>query len=400
MINYFLVYDASNSTPLEGAFMLRKLLADKELQKELKLENCEDELLAVYYTIPRRGFRSRTKLGVTKLFKDFNVATGSGAHLNFVTKDIIVSDIPYLENCDEIIKFTENKLGLIASPVDYFEIAGNLMLRRIATPFDWKERNIPQFCSPTKDFGAKVPIIAIIYLLDKMRECVLRGKIVLVHCKAGHGRSAMHAECYIAVYEPDCRPAEFNLETLDQDARKALQKADIKAKEGREEIGLDAEQTQKALDTIKICYRIQAAMAAPAAKKTKEHKDEAKSEDENMTLDKFLASTEAKLEIAQLTYFKELAIYAASLLGSAKRTATVQAFFTRIREAKDAGWYHDYHRILQPLLDAAPSFGTEDDKKRRETLVAGLFNELTEYLISKKLKMNIREETSSLKISA
>ncbi|MHB1949005.1 MAG: protein-tyrosine phosphatase family protein [Gammaproteobacteria bacterium] len=378
--------------------MLRRLLTDKALQRELKLENIDDELLSPFYTIPNRGFKSRAKLGVTKLFTDANVAAGFWDDFNFVSEQLIVSNIPYRKNCDEIIRRLKRKL-FIVSVVDYFELGGNIMLPEIATPLDWQERGVPQFSFPIQDFGAKIPKIVLLYTLIKIREAVLRGEIVITHCKAGHGRSAMVDETYLAIYEPDCRPASINLDTLHEDAKIALDKADHKSKKGRYHIGLDAEQTQVALDSIELWFRIEAAMASPSAAGAKDHQGESKSEDENMTLDAFLASTQAKLEIAQLTYFKELAIYAASLVGSRNRTAIIRDFFARIRHAKDAGWYHDYHKILQPLLDAAPKFVKEDDKKKREKLIAGFFNELTSYLMSKKIKMNYKEETSTLKVS-
>ena len=379
--------------------MFRRLLADKELQKELKLENIDDELLSPFYTIPNRGFKSRAKLGVTKLFTDANVAAGFWDDFNYVAKNLIVSNIPYRKNCDEIIKHIKGKL-FVVSAVDYFELGGNMLLPDIATPLDWLIRGARHFSFPFKDFGADVPLIAILYTITKMREAAERGETVLTHCKAGHGRSAMVDEIYLAIYEPDCRPASINLETLDEDPKLALAKADRKSKLGRYHIGLDSEQTQVALDAIKLWFRIEIVMAAPSVAKTKEYKDEAKSEDVKMSLDAFLASTEAKLEIAQLTYFKELAIYAASLVGSRNRPKIIRDFFDRIRYAKDGGWYHDYHKILQPLLDATPKFENENDKKKRDSLVAGFFNELTEFLISKKLKMNLKEETATIKLSA
>lgn len=378
--------------------MFRRLLADKELQKELKLENIDDELLSPFYTIPNRGLKSRAKLGVTKLFTDANVAAGFWDDFNFVSENLIVSNIPYRKNCDEIIKRIKGKL-FVVSAVDYFELGGNMLLPDIATPLDWLVRKVRQFSFPFKDFGANVPLIAILYTIINMREAVLRGEIVITHCKAGHGRSAMVGETYLAIYEPDCRPASINLKTLHEDAKLALAKADRKSKIGRYHIGLDAEQTQVALDAIKLWFRIEAAMTASSVAKNKEYKAESKSEDIKMTLDAFLASTEAKLEIAQLTYFKELAIYAASLVNSRNRPKIIRDFFDRIRYAKDAGWYHDYHKILQPLLDATPKFENEKDKKKRENLVAGFFNELTEFLISKKLIMNLKEESSTVHLN-
>lgn len=366
--------------------MFRTLLNDTKLQNDLKLD--PKKALYIHFDIPPRNIVNRTLFGVTKKYTNVHVSKKKWDNWNKITDYLILGTIPTLAECDKI------HAGLIMSVVDYFELGGNIaFLDEIATPLDWHKRGVKQFSLPMLDFGAKVPVECIVNAIDKIDECVKSGKPVYDHCKAGRGRSAMLLTIYLATHDKSCQG-----KTTEETMLNAIKKI----KEKRIQISLDGAKRKKAIEAIIVINAIKNKMAQQESKH--ESKEEKPTPILSSNLPKSLATllslTETKAEIAQLTYFKELAIYAAfhdaTTFGKSKRKKMIQELFNRIYSAENAEWYLDYHKNVAAFLNADPwmvwdnsgskRFGIGDketDKENRKQLVQGFLNELTDYLENK-----------------
>ena len=196
---------------------------------------------------------------------------------------------------------------------------------------------------------------------------------------------------YMAAYDSDCQ---------NEDPIKALDTAIAKIKRSRSHVELESDKYQKALEAIQVLQKLE---STKLEEKKSEHKEEFKLSDEN--LNSFFASIQTKIEIAELTSFKELAIYAASLVsltGEANRKILIRDFFQQICQATNASWYHNYFRIMQPFLEATPTFAKQEkyycfgsvkaDREARRDLVAAFHVEITSYLKMKGYKPGLELE--------
>jgi hypothetical protein len=239
---------------------------------------------------------------------------------------------------------------------------------------DWKKKNIEHYSLPIADFGADVPVAALIHAIDAIRKCVSENKSVYIHCKAGRGRSAMLSAIYLALFDEAC---------IDTNPMTALDNAILKIKSQRGHIVLDHVKYQKAFETIQVLQKI-----------SPREIPETEEEEKNIIkkLDTLLSQDITKMEIAQLASFKELAIYGASILGSSNRTNIIRAFFKKIVEANHPDWFLPYPQALQDLKDAQPMLfskrennllGLVEDHKKRIQLCDDFERELTDYICTK-----------------
>lgn len=374
--------------------LFKTISTNRRLENELSLDT--KSAIYRYFELPSRGFQSRALLGVTKLYTDYRVSQKHWDSWNYIADGLILGKLPYLEECDDIIEYAKTTvgdekqyqkmpLGLIVSVVDYFELGGNALLDTIATPLNWNKKNIQHYSLPMADFGADVPTEAIIHTIDAMRTCILNNQSVYIHCKAGRGRSAMLSAIYLAIYDPEC---------VDKDAKYALDKSIVKIKSKRGHIVIDHEKYNKALESIKKIQKIKTNIHQSLRFEPLVALEEKKREtpDIKHKLNGLLANTQTKVDIAQLSSFKEFAIYGASILGSSNRTKLIKNLFNKIHKAENADWYLYYQNELKELLDAKPVisktesnfFGLpEEDQTRREQLCKNLYHDITKYICNK-----------------
>lgn len=390
--------------------LFEELLADDQLCEKLHLN--PSSALKRHFDIPARNIKSKVDFFVSKSWTEAKVKNKDWSKWNRISEDLILGKIVTVPECDELIQFAsessfaENKdapkkrLGLVISIVDYFELGGNLgFTTEIARPSHWEKNDIEQFSLPVRDFGAEVPAEALINALDKMRQCRERGELTYVHCKAGRGRSTMLCAIFLALLELE-KKFERGEATPDEEDEQLILRIENEIKKSRKHIELGSEKVKKAVETIRVVKSLWKAKASiknqpvvsdlsvPAGE-NKESKDPLLT-DSSIIKDKleenFLSTPQAKTDISQMIYFKELAIYAAKekevLFGTTKRTKYISDFFKLIFEAKDDGWYRDFDKHLQDLIDANPTSKTdkEQDKAFRRELVTGFKQELTAYV--------------------
>jgi len=359
------------------------ILADAKLTHELKLHL--KPAIQRHFELPDRGVTRRITFGATKLYTQVRVALEDWDKWNYVSDELILGKLPFLTECDDIIQYAKTSdekkshqkpLGLIVSVVDYFELGGNAFLKKIATPLDWKNKNVEHYSLPIADFGADVPVTAIIHAIDAIRKCVLENKSVYIHCKAGRGRSAMLSAIYLALFDNAC---------IDLNPKIALDNAIEKIKSQRCHIVLDSIKYQKAFETVQTLQKIILQEVAET---------QVQDEEKNIIkkLDILLSKDATKMEIAQLASFKELAFYGASILGSSNRTNIIKMFFKKILNAENSDWLLSYFKELQDLRDAQPILfskrennllGLVEDRKKRIQLCDDFDRELADYICSK-----------------
>lgn len=397
--------DVSISSPLDQMF--EKLLADPQLCKKLNVNPSVG--LQPHFEIPVRTIKNKGSFFVSKSYTEAKVQTKSWPKCNRISPDLLLMKIPSENECDEIIQFAKEssfgsiskgkKLGLVVSIVDYFELAGSKgFVSEIAKPSDWESRGVEQVSIPMVDFGAEISIEALLIALDKMRECRQRGELIAVHCKAGRGRSYMLCVLFMALLELEERLTKGD-EISDAQLQAAVSRARDDIKAIRTHVGLGAPKETKAIDALKVIR----SLCKILQDKTKEAKEE-KLAEEKLTAN-LLSSSQAKKDISQMIYFKELAIYAAKnkevVFGSwwpSKRSKCIEDFLGVINTAKDDKWFNNFDRFMKPLLDAQPNFKTEEqnekDRAFRRELVDGFKKELTAYL-SKMKNATLRTMTET-----
>lgn len=400
--------EKSSVAQQKSAPLLNKLLADLD-------KKTEATLLQPFYSIPERNLSKRVCFAVSEKYTEFQVCKKKSDKWNSVRDGLILGKIPFYHERQDIIDFalaTQKPLGLVVSVVDYFELGGNIFLNDIATPRDWHDKKINHISLPMIDFEAKIPVESVIKVIDLMTECMRRGESVYVHCKAGRGRSAMICAIFMVIVDENCQ---------DENIDKAIEKAVALIKKSRPQIELDADKTKKAKEAILLIRKLE-------KRKNKDDQKEEKKDDKEVvkkktleeSLHDLLSLAETKLAISDLTFFKEIAIYAAynsaTVYGKTKRTEHIRNFFATIENAKDASWYLNYpqDKYLKDFMNAKPSLvwgngmtsifdsnkSTKDSKIRNE-LVNSFFDELTDYLarrlVCKKEELNELIKTVTLK---
>ncbi len=107
---------------------------------------------------------------------------------------------------DSILKFVADinptrPLGLVVSVVEENELKGEGFLgAKMVSPKDWQSKGVAHHLIRMVDFTANVDITKSIETIKKMRACILEGKAVFVHCKAGRSRSAMFCAIYMSLF--------------------------------------------------------------------------------------------------------------------------------------------------------------------------------------------------------
>ncbi|GEM_PF-5869114 len=374
-----------------------------------------------YYTLPFRTAVDRLAFPVGKKYTDsYTGAGGSCSEWDEVGDGIFLGAIPYELQCDALIEFVSSEqdknpdqkkrpLKLIISVVDYFELGGSFALpHRIATPKDWSARGVKQCSLPIKDFGAVAFDECIIKAIYEMRECLMEGNSVYVHCKAGRGRSAMLCAIYLAVFDE-----VYAKLTVEEAFLKAMEQMRGK----RTQVKLDNLKSDKAKQVIQHIRNLTALKKQEdedyfpenifeVAEVNKEVTQKAYNKEE--LIDNYLASPAGKIALTEMVFFKELAIYGAFhepvVIGESSRCTLVRSFFDEMYSATDAKWYRDYHKadsFTQLLLDAEPLSGwipniglsffgigptrkqlVREDRELREELVSKFFGEVTYHLSS------------------
>jgi predicted protein tyrosine phosphatase len=401
------------------------------------------EALKTFYDIPSRNLYNRAVFPISKMFTDAKVATSYCSEWDEVEEGLFLGKLPHVSECDLLKNFvvqTQEKkildgaqshpvrpLKLIVSAVDYFELAGSFLLGKMATPKDWLEKDVNQVSLPIQDFGADVSDECIVKTIFEMRKCILEGNAVYVHCKAGRGRSAMLCAIYLAVFDEKYS----NLEVTEAFVKILEQ---LKAK--RSEVKLDDIKQSKAKKVIQHVRNLLNGLGSdtdnlPENNKDKSGKSETFSDvvnrsvmkallmqemlkenppvvdeaDLSTELSHYLASPAAKLAISEMTYFKELAIYAAyydaAISGTTERCEMVKSLFASIYSADNADWFINIldpagplqllkrlsppseawlPNISRALFASSEKSYAEIDSRDRYKLVNGFIDELTLHL--------------------
>ncbi len=402
-----------------------------------------EKALQTYFDIPARNVYYRAAAyPASKLYTEARILIGDWSEWDELEDGLFLGKIPSATDCKSLIEFVrqaqekrfsqgedndKNKfneirpLKLIVSVVDYFELGSIFPLSTMATPKDWAAEGIKQCCLPIQDFGAEVHDECVIKTIYEMRKCILQGGSVYVHCKAGRGRSAMLCAIYLAV---------FDERYADLDVGEAFSKALEHMKQKRH-VNLDQNKEDKAKHVIatirnlctenienqsesslqKISKGIHGSMkkAMEAEEFENTHPFLMAQANLQKNVDEYLASSAAKIAISEMTYFKEIAIYAAyydsMVVGKTERCETIRTLFNAICEAKDARWYQESQQPKSPfqeLLNARPLiswaqtlsfslFGSgssseviaSSDAGIRKTLVEGFLKELSTHICQK-----------------
>lgn len=340
-----------------------------------------EKQLSPYYQVPRRN---KGLFVSTKLYTDAMNHSGGWSKWNKIIDHLYLGKIPYATECDEIIELVSESggnLGLIVSVVDYFELAGSLFLKSIATPSHWANKNIRQESLPMQDFKADVMDACVLKSLFVMRDAIRSGQSVYVHCKAGRARSVMFCAIYLALFD-----ANFSVMS---DAAEAVASAVLFIKSKRGHIGIEQSKIDIAVRIVKN-LRSRSGENTPANVIDQQPALIAAVPD---NIDTYLASPVAKLAITEMTSFKELVIYAAyhdaQFFGVTDRSETIRAMMRLICEATDAQWYRDYQdpqSVFQLLAQANPwivvGSSLQGDAMARKKLVDDFHKEVKEHLDS------------------
>jgi hypothetical protein len=170
-----------------------------------------DEALARHFKIIRPGFKKLVKFLISDKWNQHNAekaekkarknpAAKGWNRWDPITDNIILGAIPDQTIFAQFTNFFKNKKGIVIICVlDDFEIGaeGKIQIE------DYEKFKIEHYHMPMTDFGGggttKDAVLAAVY---QIRQAVLDGKGVYVHCKAGRARSAMVLAAYFAIYPP------------------------------------------------------------------------------------------------------------------------------------------------------------------------------------------------------
>lgn len=129
----------------------------------------------------------------------------TGLILGVIPESHMMNDIKLLS---QFTQYSDSQL-MIVSITDDFELAMGTKVQ----PKQHKDNGNQHYLMPMTDFGggATTPeaVLAAVY---QIRQAVLRGNSIYIHCKAGRARSAMVVATYLAIYPPkDATFAQYDL---------------------------------------------------------------------------------------------------------------------------------------------------------------------------------------------
>lgn len=250
----------------------------------------------------------------------------------------------------------ERPLGLVVSVVEPDELTSDAYDGvTVVTPDDWKKRAVPNIQLDMRDFSADVDLSASVQAVLAMRQCILEGKAVYVHCKAGRARSAMLCAVYMVLFETDPETG----------AKYTLEKAIATLVAARPQV--DVCGAKKAT----------AAQIIAAAQKTLATYEEKPSEAKGV--DQSLKSQVIKGKILKLPALEALKKYGEQVnthyFKTSHRTQCVLDILALIAKPNSEEWFYALRNAAGPfkeLLAAKPNHAEKNDQTTREELVTDL----------------------------
>ncbi len=100
---------------------------------------------------------------------------------------------------DDLLALQKEGIGAVLSVVEVFENRYNGLITATIRPEQWRKAGLKQLQLPTPDF-ATIPMATIHQGVEFIAWNLQHGRSVYVHCKAGRGRSALMAMCYLIKY--------------------------------------------------------------------------------------------------------------------------------------------------------------------------------------------------------
>jgi protein-tyrosine phosphatase len=114
------------------------------------------------------------------------------------------------ESSNDLAYLKKMEVNSILSVVENFEIETKGYIYNPVKPSDWQRENIKQMIIPTPDFQT-IPIRLIQKGVEYIHSEVELGNKILIHCKAGRGRSALLLMCYLIKYQGFTAESAFAL---------------------------------------------------------------------------------------------------------------------------------------------------------------------------------------------
>ncbi len=148
-------------------------------------------LLSIFYATGVSGlYSNRLRFEISLLYTIFT----SKDWFSIIDNQIIISAIPVH---DQVEFFAHYKVAAVLTLLETFELEDGLI--HPATAQDWLDKGIDYLQIPAVDF-VSLTKDQLITGVEYMHQYINKGKIVLVHCKAGRGRSASMVVAYLLKY--------------------------------------------------------------------------------------------------------------------------------------------------------------------------------------------------------
>jgi hypothetical protein len=298
-------------------------------------------------------------------------------------KESVFNTAQFNDQHKQIIAFAkktnpDRPLKLVVSVIEPGELKGEGFgsIKSMVSPEDWKAEKVENhILVKMADFTADVVTEDAIKAITKMRECIVQGGSVYVHCKAGRSRSAMMCAIYLALYgDNPLVKAEMPLD----DTIKLLIKK-------RKQVELDALKIQKAQEIIAEMQKsfkhvIQSTIPDPSPvvlQNISQYLIDEKKLVQNLNLQSI------KDSILKLDVTRELMTYTTKpccAMFSDKNVCAIKRFFNLLNEPASDKWF-------SMLMDTKPggllSSFINDNKSEaavREKLVTTLQHEVVHRL--------------------
>lgn len=289
---------------------------------------------------------------------------------NAIIPHLYLGILPGKEDAKKLSKIIPN-LKLVVSAVESFEFLNEQQ------PLDWHNQKISHHQVPVKDHSIDISPEHICETIIKIRSAIDREEDVYVHCKAGKSRSATIILAYLYVYESGKQSVEGKNDIYGLIEFMHSKRYQIKL----------SEKHRVMVEKVREIHEELSSAETPSIDVNATLKE---------SLDRLFSSNINKREIGNLTFIKQLRIYAEDK-HFGERANIIKDFLNEIDNAENCDWYIKFlanNGKLNALLEYKPAgsstfLGTGNPIQRME-LLSGLKSDLQAYIASK-MEINLDE---------